>query len=64
MAVVALSYEVHVEAKAVHMRLLRARQCEAAAGRVCRVVDVERFPAPVSRGDAFDLESEDVGYRD
>src|SRR5271156_139094 len=61
MAVVALPHEMEVEAKAVHMHFLRARQGEAAARWVRRVVDVERLAAAVPRGDALDLERQNAG---
>src|SRR5271156_2889760 len=61
MAVVALPHEIEVEAKAVHMHFLRARQGEAAARWVRRVVDVERLAATVARGDALDLERQKAG---
>ena len=48
MAVIALADEIELEAKAMHMHLLGARQGEAPPRRMRRVVDVERLAAAVA----------------
>src|SRR5579863_1202873 len=63
MSVVALADHVDVEPKAVHVELPGSCQGEATAGRMRRVVDVERLAAAIARCDALDLERQDVGDR-
>ena len=60
MAVIALPGNIQIQAKTVHAHLLGACQSEPAAGGVSRIVDVEWFPAAVTRRNAFDLERDDV----
>ena len=47
MPVIARADKIQVETKAVQMHLLCAGQRQTAAGRVRRIVDVERFAAAV-----------------
>src|SRR5262245_33671922 len=64
MAVISLAHEVQAKTEAVDMDFLRSRQSQPPVRRVCRVVEIHRLVGSVARGDALDLEAEDVGDRD
>src|SRR5882757_6313974 len=61
MPIVALAGEAEAKPEALHLRLARTRQRQAAVGRMGGVVDVERLAGAVARGHALDLEGEDAG---
>src|SRR6476619_5490789 len=58
MPVIAPAGQIEIEPESVHLQFLGLRQCEPVAGRVPRIVDVERLAAAVPRQDAIDLERE------
>src|SRR5205085_7674327 len=58
MPIIAPAGQSEVEPESVHLQFLGLSQSETAAGRVPRIVDVERFAAAVPRQDAMDLERE------
>src|SRR2546421_2990626 len=58
MPVIAPAGQSEVEPESVHLQFLGLGQSEAAAGRVPRIVNVERLAAAVPRQDAVNLERE------
>src|SRR5205814_9950772 len=58
MSIIAPAGQIEVEPESVHLQFLRLGQSETAAGRMPRIVNVERLAAAVPRQDAVDLESE------
>src|SRR5947208_13591963 len=58
MPIIAPAGQSEVEPESVHLEFLGLRQSEPAAGRVPRIVNVERLAAAVPRQDAIDLERE------
>jgi hypothetical protein len=61
--VIAFADHVQVEVETRDVGFLRPGECQAAIGRMRRVVDIEWVAAEVAGRDALDLERQDIGYR-